>query len=301
MNMLKFTLSSILLTTALCLSAQTDSTLFIGARDTTTVGTMNMDAVKNRPLMRLGQIPVNVGGYASVKAEHLGEDGITDGLSFSMQRFTLFLSSTISERVSFATEIEFEEGAEEIGIEFAAIDLEFSQLVNLRAGIVMNPIGRFNENHDDPRWDFVDRPISATQLLPATWSNVGFGLYGRKRVGSFNLGYEAYLTNGFNDAIISNADARTSLPASKEDPGRFGESSNGVPMFTARLAAQHPRWGEIGISHMGGVYNKFANDGEIVDDRRRVDVFAVDGTCTINPLRTTITGEFACWMWCALS
>ena len=44
----------------------------------------------------------------------------------------------------------------------------------------MNPIGAFNQNHDGPKWEFVDRPISATQMLPATWSNVGFGLYGKK-------------------------------------------------------------------------------------------------------------------------
>ena len=45
--------------------------------------------------------------------------------------------------------------------------------------MIVNPIGAFNQNHDGPKWEFTDRPIAATQMLPATWSNAGFGLYGK--------------------------------------------------------------------------------------------------------------------------
>jgi hypothetical protein len=51
---------------------------------------------------------------------------------------------------------------------FASVDFEFAPLLNLIGGVVMNPIGAFNQNHDGPKWEFVDRPISATQMLPAT-------------------------------------------------------------------------------------------------------------------------------------
>ena len=37
-------------------------------------------------------------------------------------------------------EIEFEDGTKEINIEFASIDFEFHPLLNLRGGVVMNPI-----------------------------------------------------------------------------------------------------------------------------------------------------------------
>ena len=100
------------------------------------------------------------------------------------------------------TEIEFEDGAKEINIEFASVDFEFNPLFNLRGGIVLNPIGAFNQNHDGPKWEFVDRPISATQMLPATFSNVGFGLYGKKYNKDWVFAYEAYLTNGFNDSSL---------------------------------------------------------------------------------------------------
>jgi hypothetical protein len=131
-------------------------------------------------------------------------------------------------------------------------------------------------------------------MLPATWSNVGFGAYGKKRLGAWSVAYEAYLTNGFNDRIISNSDDRTSLPAAKEDPERFAESFNGVPLVTAKLATKHVDWGEVGLSWMGGVYNKFQDDGLELDVRRRVDVFAIDAHSTIRSSGTTIIGE---WAW----
>lgn len=69
----------------------------------------------------------------------------------------------------------------------------------------MNPIGAFNQNHDGPRWDFIDRPISATTIIPSTLSNVGFGFYGKHFTPNLTIGYEAYLTNGFDDNIVSNS------------------------------------------------------------------------------------------------
>ena len=79
----------------------------------------------------------------------------------------------------------------------------------MRGGIILNPIGAFNQNHDGPKWEFIDRPISSTEMLPATWSNVGFGIYGKQSKQDFVFAYEAYLTNGFNDKIINNSEGRT--------------------------------------------------------------------------------------------
>ncbi len=88
-----------------------------------------------------------------------------------MRRMTLFFSSTIGKKIKFLSELELEDGTKEINLEYAAMDIEFHPLVNLRGGIIMNPIGGFNQNHDGPRWDFIDRPISATTIIPSTLSN----------------------------------------------------------------------------------------------------------------------------------
>lgn len=291
---MKHILTSALLLFSAGASAQIDSSLLRRAPVVPVQKTMNMDAVYNRPFLSYGKLPVSLGGYMEANWQHLGTDGISEGHQFQMRRVTLFVASTISKRIRFLSEIEFEDGTKEINIEFAAVDVEFHPLFNVRGGIVMNPIGAFNQNHDGPKWEFVDRPVAATQMLPATWSNVGFGVYGKKYSGNWVMAYEAYLTNGFNDKIISNSEGKTFLPAAKEDPDRFEESFNGVPLVTAKIAGRHNDIGEIGLSYMGGVYNKFREDGLILDTKRRVDVVAVDASTTLPGTRTALTGE---WAW----
>ena len=284
-----------------CLSAftQIDSTLLIRTpADTSFQNSMNMDAVYNRPFLQIGKIPVTVGGYVEADYQYIGEDGITDGHSFRIPRMTLFVASSIHRRLKFLSEIELEEGGKEIAIEFAALDLELHPLLNFRGGVIMNPIGAFNQNHDGPKWEFVDRPIAMTEMLPATWSNVGFGLYGKEYFNQWALGYEIYVSNGFDNSIISNSENRTFLPASKANAERFEESSNGQPLLTTKIAIRHQKIGEIGFSFMGGVYNKFEEDGLVLDEKRRVEVIALDLNTTLPHLSTYIVGE---WSWIRLN
>ena len=274
--------------------AQIDSSLLRRTPVNTAGNMLNMDAVYNRPFLSVGKLPVALGGYAEANWQHLGTDGVTEGHQFQMRRFTLFVASSISKRIKFLSEIEFEDGTKEINIEFAAMDVEFDPLLNLRGGIIMNPIGAFNQNHDGPKWEFVDRPVSATQMLPATFSNAGFGIYGKKYSQDWVFAYEAYVTNGFNDRVIDNSDGRTSLPAVKEDKDRFEESFNGSPLLTGKLAIRNKKIAEVGISYMGGIYNKFEDDGLVIDKRRRADVIAVDANSTLPGINTFINAE---WAW----
>jgi hypothetical protein len=242
----------------------------------------------------LGKLPAAIGGYIEANYQYLSENGISEGHQFQMRRLSVFLSSSISRRIKFLSEIEFEDGAKEISIEFASVDFEFAPLLNVRGGVVLNPIGAFNQNHDGPKWEFVDRPISATQMLPATWSNVGAGIFGKKYTKNWVFAYEAYLTNGFNEKIISNPENKTFLPASKGDIDRFEESFNGSPLFTGKIAVKNQRAGELGVSYMGGAYNKFEAEGIVLDKKRMVNVFAIDFNTTISKLNTYISGE---WAW----
>jgi len=275
-------------------SAQIDPELLRKTVTETDSLKLNMDAVYNRPFVQAGKLPVALGGYVEANYQYLSENGISEGNQFQMRRLTLFVSSSIYKRIKFLSEIEFEDGAKEINVEFASVDFEFAPLLNLRGGIVMNPIGSFNQNHDGPKWEFVDRPISATQMLPATFSNVGFGLYGKKYTNNWVYGYEAYLTNGFDDRIIQNTQNKTFLPATKENPDRFEESFNGSMLFTGKIALRNTRVGEIGLSYMGGVYNKFQDDGLVLDKKRRVNVYAIDFNTTVPVTGTYINGE---WAW----
>ena len=272
--------------------AQIDSTLLRRTSKDTTKMLLNMDAVYNRPFLSVGKSPVSIGGYVEANWQYFATNGITEGHQFQMRRLTLFVASSISKRIKFLSEIEFEDGTKEINIEFASVDFEFHPLLNFRGGVVMNPIGAFNQNHDGPKWEFIDRPVSATQLLPATWSNVGFGLYGKLYKKNWVYAYEAYLTNGFDDKIISNAQNKTFLPATKLNRDRFEESFNGVPLVTAKVALRNKRIGELGLSYMGGVFNKFQEDGLILDKKRRLDVWAIDFNTVVPYFKTYIKTEW---------
>ncbi len=287
-----FTISALLITTTSF--AQKDSSAIVKrVPPDTTRPVMNADAIYNRPFLQIGKMPIAIGGYMEMNTNYSGTDGVTEGFSFQFRRLTLFMSSSLSNRIRFLSELEFEDGTKEINIEYAALDMEFHPLLNLRTGIVMNPIGAFNQNHDSPRWEFVERPIAATQMLPATWSNAGIGLHGKVYTGKWTFGYETYLTNGFDESIIGNEHNRTFLGATKENADRFEESFNGSPLFTGKVAVARRRFFEIGLSYMGGVYNRFQEDGLIVDSRRRVNVVAFDFNASIPKAGTAITGEVA--------
>ncbi len=279
-------------------SAQTDTTKqeqkFLQRVPVDTSGQkLNMDATYNRPFLSMGKSPVSIGGYLEANTEYAQTDGISEGFTFQARRMTLFFSSTIGNRLSFLSEIEFENGTEEINIEFAALDVEFHPLANFRFGIIVNPIGAFNQNHDGPRWDFIDRPLEATTIIPSTLSNAGFGLHGKHVAGNWIMGYETYLTNGFDDKIISNEESRTSLAASAENIDRFTENNSGLPMFTGKLGAKNRKIGEFGISYMSGVYNKWKEDGVTIDEKRVVSVIAFDYSTSLLNDQLNLTGEVA--------
>lgn len=271
------------------------ATSFLTAQEDDKGNLMNMDAVLTRPTLGSHNAPVSLGGYLEANSYHRTEEGISDGLSFQARRLTLFMAASISERIKFLSEIEFEDGGREIEIEFAAMDVAFHPLLNFRGGIVMNPIGAFNENHDGPKWEFVERPDVAVNLLAATLSSAGFGVYGKTNLDNWIFGYEAYLTNGLNSKIISNEENKTFLPAAKEDPNRFMENTSGEAMFTGKLAVKNRNIGELGVSYMGGTYNKYEDDGEEIEKKAGFHAFAIDWNTTLNKTGTYIVGE-AAWI-----
>ena len=219
-------------------NAQIDPSLLRRVPKDTSKPVMNMDAIYNRPSLQMGKLPVSLGGYVEANWQHLGTDGISEGHQFQFRRLTLFVSSSISKRIKFLSEIEYEPSENSIAVEFAALDFEFHPLLNLRGGMILNPIGAFNQNHDGPKWEFTDRPIAAEQMLPDTWSNAGFGLYGKHYRNNWMFGYELYLTGGFDNSIIQNSQNKTYLPAAKDNPERFEESSSGEPLITGKISGE---------------------------------------------------------------
>lgn len=238
--------------------SQVDSTKMSNATPATGADTlqMNTDAIYARPFIQRSAGTLAVGGYVEANVQRASSMGSSDGVHFQARRFTMFMAGTPSPNVRFLAELEFENGTEEINLEFASVDFIVSRMLTIRGGIVMIPIGGFNQNHDGPRWNFIDRPISATVLLPATWSSVGMGILGKARIPIGTLSYEMYGTNGLDETIVSNDTRRTSLAAAKSNPFRFAQSTNGHVMISGRTAISAGGFGELGCSYAGGVYSQ---------------------------------------------
>src|SRR5882762_289656 len=113
---------------------QIDPSLLRRVPKDTSKPVMNMDAMYNRPALQMGKLPVSIGGYVEANWQHLGTDGVSEGHQFQFRRLSLFVSSTISKRIKFLSEVEFEPAENSIEVEFAAVDIEFHPLLNLRGG-----------------------------------------------------------------------------------------------------------------------------------------------------------------------
>ncbi len=248
------------------------------------------EGVFNRPVV-LTAGRTSIGGYVEGNSNYVVEDGIGEGFSMELRRFNVFLFSSIGSRIRFISELEFEHGTEEIALETALVDVTVNPSFVVRAGILLPPVGAFNVNHDSPRWNFIDRPLVSTEIIPATLSEVGFGAHGRLApAGPVSLTYDLYATNGLGDGVILNDDGRTRLASGKHEE-QFGEDNNGSPAFSGRLAARHATLGEVGASFYTGIYNSFRAEGEVVDDERRVSLYALDVATSVG--RVGLRGEMA--------
>jgi hypothetical protein len=120
-----------------------------------------------------------------------GRDGVID-----FHRFVLLINHSFSSKLRFVGELELEhalvEGLEEKGeleLEQAYIDFLLKREFNLRAGMVLMPIGIINERHEPPVYHGVERPFVDTVIIPTTWFEAGAGVHGELRRGFRYRGY----------------------------------------------------------------------------------------------------------------
>lgn len=243
----------------------------------------------NRPfLASVGRTAV--GGYLEGNTNYFREGGVSDGFSTELRRFNVFLFSSIGSRIRIISELEFEHGTEEIKLETALLDFQVNPSFVLRAGILLPPLGAFNVNHDSPRWEVVERPLVSTEIIPATLSEVGFGAHGRLFPRAFTITYDVYLTNGLGEGIVLNEHGRTRLASGKGD-GLVGGDNNGRPSISGRIGLRRRVLGELGFSYYGGPYNRYRSEGLQIDERRDVQLAALDLTTELG--RVSLRGEMA--------
>lgn len=247
------------------------------------------EAVYQRPFVVGGQRAA-LGGYVEAAGTWTKEEGVIEGTNFTLPRFNLFVYARILPRVEFISELEFENGGQDIKIETAQLDFALTDWLALRAGVLLIPLGGFNQDHDSPRWPLVDRPLVSETILPATLSEIGLGLHGEYGWGDFHLNGQLYVSNGLGSGIVANQTGRVDISSGKH-PALLDFDNNGQPAVSGRLAAIYGSHLEVGVSAYHGAYNQWMRDGERVDDRRTVTLGALELRADI--WRFELRGELA--------
>jgi hypothetical protein len=123
------------------------------------------------------------------------------------------------------------------------VDFLLSRPFNVRAGMMLMPIGIINERHEPPVYYGVERPFNDTVIVPSTWFDVGAGVHGEIGRG---WRYRAFVVAPLNAAEFS-ADEGI-----REGRQKGAESNAGRPAVTGRLEYVGLRGLTIGASGWSG-------------------------------------------------
>ena len=174
-----------------------------------------------------GETRLPVAGYMEF---HVNKDS-GDPFRPDFHRFVLLFGHSFSDRIKFWSELEVErafvEGGTdsgEVALEQAYLDFLIKPYFNVRAGMMLTPIGIVNERHEPPSFNGVERPFVETFIIPTTWRELGFGFTGDLGRG---FRYRAYLTSSLDasrfDTESGIAEGRTQgLEASLRNPAKVG-------------------------------------------------------------------------------
>jgi len=220
-----------------------------------------------------------------------------------MHRFVLLVNHSFSDRIRFVGELEVEhafvEGLEESGeleVEQAYLDFKVNRAFNLRAGILLAPVGIINERHEPPSYYGVERPFVDTFIIPTTWFDGGAGVHGTIGAG---WRYEAYLMAPLDATRItaeeglaetsqkgSLSNVRNIAQTARLEYGAFPGLTLGTSFWRGKTGFNFPREdSQVGLLEFDGRYHTgmFAIRGEYAH------VF-VDGAAALNDFAQRTTG-----------
>jgi hypothetical protein len=154
-------------------------------------------AIENPLRREAAASPTAIGGYGELTLNAPSNSPAV----IDLRRLVLFVGHNFSDRIRFYSELEVEHAVAssddrgEFEVEQAYLDGLYSGHFNLRAGLLIMPVGIINVYHEPPTFNGVDRPDVDTLVIPSTWREPGFGVFGEIREG---LEYQLYVVNGFD-------------------------------------------------------------------------------------------------------
>lgn len=229
-------------------------------------------------------------GKPGAKHNSGGSRDCRNGIDFDQERFVPFFYSQVTDRLSVAAELEVEHGGPQgnqgdgdIKMEFATMDYRFNDAFNLRGGIILMPMGRFNLIHDSPLNDLPLRPMVSRLILPSTFAESGIGFFGTFYPTALSkIDYEFYLTNGFDGS-----DGQFSVEegsGARSARGSFQKDNNRNKAIVSRVSFSPM----LGIEVAGSIHHGQWNNEDDPEDHS-LTLLAIDGNLQRGPF--DIQGE----------
>lgn len=153
---------------------------------------------------------LSVGGYGEFNYQSFVGDEVNNQKdNADYERLVLYVGYKFTDNILFNSEIEFEHGSTSEGgsvsVEFAALDFFIDPLANVRAGMVLMPMGFVNQIHEPPFYFGNNRPEVERTIIPSTWREIGVGLFGELLPG---LTYTSYVVNSLDAKGFSSSGIR---------------------------------------------------------------------------------------------
>lgn len=222
---------------------------------------------------------VSIAGYGEIVYNNFADeadDGSASGAINKLDylRHIIYVGYRYNDWLLFNAEIEFEHAKAgdgqpgEVAIEFGYIEAQINPAFNLRAGLVLIPVGIINELHEPSTFHGSLRPETERHIIPSTWRANGFGLLGTFQNG---FGYKLYITESLDAAQFSSGGVRSGrqngAKAKAEDLAVSGQVNyKGIPGF------------DVGASFVFGNTGQDLTDGAGNDIDAGFSLFAVHAT-----------------------
>lgn len=152
---------------------------------------------------------LSIGGYGEVNYQALVADKGEKDDNADLERLVLYIGYKFNDSIILNSEIEFEHASTSkngsVSVEMMALDFLIDPFVNIRAGLMLTPMGFTNLVHEPPFYFGNNRPEVERRIIPSTWRNIGAGLFGNI---SPDFSYTMYAMSGLNAAGFSSKGIR---------------------------------------------------------------------------------------------
>jgi hypothetical protein len=165
---------------------------------------------------------LSLAGYGEAYYQNILSDAGTKRDVSDALRTVGYFGYRFNDWIVMNSEVEFEHGSTEggasgengsVSVEFSYLDFFLDPAANIRAGLVLVPMGFINEIHEPVYFHGVQRPEVERYLIPSTWREMGAGVFG-KFGGDFE--YRTYLLNGLRANSFSDSGIRAARQSGAE-------------------------------------------------------------------------------------